>query len=255
MNQTKMEVKEDNNSNKDEHFINVQAKIARINHFLVDGKRVPFPPELKFYYGYFYTWAIQVKKVCPSKELIAEQTGESKPTAMKRINALVDLGLLRIEVEGRKHVYHLTMPDEVIKMAYGTITAKTDSKKPKAVKTVTPQEPQQPEINPALPSSDDIHTSADSGSDDSQDEQQTESPPDTRTEEITKPVPVYPWGSSGAFNPNGSVTEPAKQWALSKTGGNVYHAERYLIDYLRQLLNKPITLSFDEEEESEELPF
>lgn len=248
MNQKKTEVLQDN------HFINVPAKIARINHFLVDGKRIPFTPELKFYYGYFYTWAIQVDKVCPSKEHIAEQGGQSKPTAMKKVKDLVDLGLLRIETEGRKHVYYLTMPDEVLQMAHGTITAKAVSKKPKAVKKTSPQEPQQPATNPALPS-DVVQYETGSPSDDNQDEQQTELPPDTRTEEIAKPVIVYPWGSSGAFNPNRSVTEPAKQWALSHTNGDVYKAERYLMDYLSQLLDKPITLSFDEQEEPEDLLF
>ncbi|MDU4127985.1 helix-turn-helix domain-containing protein [Pantoea sp.] len=217
MNQKIMEVPQDN------HFINVQANILRINHFLVDGKRIPFTPELKLYYGYFYTWAIQVDKVCPSKEYIAEQMGESKPTAMKRIKALVELGLLRIEIEGRKHIYHLTMPNEVIKMAHGTITAKADSKKPKVVKTVAPQEPQQPAIKPALPSSNDLHTPADSSSDDSQHEQQTASPPVQETK--TKTGNLFPWGSSGAFKSNGDVIEEAKQWALSQTCGDVPKAE------------------------------
>ena len=247
MTQKKTEVPQDN------HFINVQDNVLRINHFLVDGKRIPFPPELKLYYGYFYTWAIQVDKVCPSKEYIAEQMGESKPTAMKRVNALVDLGLLRIEIEGRKHVYYLTMPDEVIKIPHGTITAKADSKKPKVVKAIAPQAPQQPESIHTLPSDDGDLPDFSRG--DSHCEQQTEPPPDTKEEEIAKPVIVYPWGMEGAFNPNGSVSEPAKQWSLAHTNGNVYHAERYLADYLSQLFAKPVRLSFDEEEESEELPF
>ncbi|TPV30158.1 DUF6945 domain-containing protein, partial [Pantoea anthophila] len=50
---------------------------------------------------------------------------------------------------------------------------KVEVQETEAVTETSPQEPQQPETNPALPSSDDIHTSADSGSDDSQDEQQT----------------------------------------------------------------------------------
>lgn len=137
---------------------------------------------------------------------------------------------------------------------------KAEEQETEAVTETSPQEPQQPAINPASPSSDDIHTSADPGSDDSQDEQQTESPPDTRTEGIAKTDIVFPWGSSAAFKPNRDVTEPAKQWALSKTGGNVYQAERYLADYLSKALDRKITLSFEDQrvlsyEDSEGIPF
>lgn len=170
------------------------------------------------------------------------------------IKKFSELGLIKyqkIKKGGKFHsnLYTLVLtPDEAKGIvSFNTIWSSEEE--------TSPQEPQQPEINPALPSSDDIHTSADSGSDDSQDEQQTESPPDTSTEKIAKRDVVYPWGTLGAFNPNRSVTEPAKQWALSKTGGNVYQAERYLMNYLSQLYAKPVTLSFHEEEESEELPF
>ncbi|HDK7017157.1 TPA: hypothetical protein M4161_004475 [Klebsiella pneumoniae] len=238
---------------------------------------------MRYRYSYFST---EYQGYFDNQDDIAAGCGLGLSTIERILPELASVGLIDIEAitlakdkRSNSYVVHNINPDDFLLerkdknlgwvdcLEYPVFGSKRPQEPPKAeeqeteaVTQTSPQETQQPETNPALPSSDDIHTSADSGSDDSHDEQQTESPPDPGTEKIEKPDIVFEWGSSEAFKPNRDVTEPAKQWALSKTGGNVYQAERYLADYLSEVLKRKITLSFEDQtvlsyEDSEGIPF
>lgn len=281
MNQTKMEVKKSIDSEV-YTYCSIEDALSECHRVTnkKTGVTVSLDSDQKLMYmrmrKRFHLFTSMGNSFYDNVDVLADACGVNLRTFQRKMPGLIEAGLIDKNDSLKSNSYTVAdlTPDNFLLerkdkklgwvdcLEYPVFGSKRPQEAPKAevqeteaVTETSPQEPQQPETNPALPSSDDIHTSADSGSDDSQDEQQTESPPDTSTEKIKKPATVYPWGSSGAFNPNRSVTEPAKQWALSKTGGNVYQAERYLMNYLSQLYAKPVTLSFHEEEESEELPF
>lgn len=239
---------------EDNTFIQIPSKVLKINHFVVNGKRIPFKPELKLYYGYLYTWTIQVDKVCPSKELIAEQMGESKPTVIKRIDQLVNLGLLRIELEGRKHVYYLTMPDEVTLMQQGVIGEKVESKQfSETVKSTI-------KTQPNSKTSDIKHTACSEQrhveyfSPELHDDEQS------TNVEIIKPAwispKVHPWGDVPIFTSNGQFSYEAKSWAES--GNTSEEAIDKMKEYRKGIgdpnWNNYITFQYSDSDE-EGLPF
>lgn len=242
MSQKKMEEKQ---------FLQIDYAILGIKKIRHNGKEYNFTDALKTTYVYLKGW----KEAFPSYNKIADVFGITRDAAKERVRSLKTMGLVeKIERPGQSNFYIVNEID------LSNVKGRSYSENKGTRYEIKEQESQQPATNPALLSSDDIHTPAYPGSDDSQCEQQTESPPDTSTEKIAKRDVVYPWGTSGAFKTNGDVTEPAKQWALSKTGGNVYQAERYLADYLSELLDRGITLSFEDQtmlyyEDSEGIPF
>ncbi|WP_053116000.1 hypothetical protein [Winslowiella iniecta] len=243
------------NQMKEKQHLQIDYAILGIKKIRYNGKDYNFTDALKTTYAYLKGW----KEAFPSYNKIADVFGITRDAAKERVKSLEAMGLVeRIERAGQSNYYIVKEIDfsNVKGRSYSENKGtRHEVREQEAVTETSPQGPQQPATDPALPSSDDIHTPAASGSDDSQDEQHTELPPDTRIEEKTKPVIAYPWGSSGAFKSNGDVTTPAKQWALSQADGDLYKAERYLMEYLSKLLDKPVMLSFDEEEDSEFIPF
>lgn len=221
----------------------------------------------------FHFFNSKEKSFYDNVDVLADAAGVNLRTFQRKMPRLVEVGLIEKDDSLKSNSYRVAYlaPDDFLlerkdkKLGwvnclecpvFGSTrpqeAEKVEEQETKAVTQTSPQELQQKATKPALPSYDE--DVPDFAREESHCEQQTESTPDTKEEEIIKPVIDYPWGSSGAFNTNRSVTEPAKQWALSHTGGNVYKAERYLMDFLSQLLEKEITLSF-EEEEPEGLPF
>ncbi|ENU5836497.1 hypothetical protein ACFH54_003676 [Klebsiella pneumoniae] len=169
MTQTKMEEKQ---------FLQIDYAILGIKKIRYNGKEHNFTDALKTTYAYLKGW----KEAFPSYNKIADVFGITRDAAKERVRNLEAMGLVeKTERPGQSNFYIVKEIDlsNVKGRSYSENKGtRHEVKKQEAFKETSPQEPQQPATNPALPSSDDIHTSADSGSDDSQDEQQTESPPD-----------------------------------------------------------------------------
>lgn len=156
---------------------------------------------MRYRYSYFST---EHQGYFDNQDDIAAGCSLGLSTIERILPVLASAGLIEIESitlakdkRSNSYVVHNINPDDFLLerkdkklgwvncLEYPVFGSKRPQEAPKvevqeteAVKETSPQEPQQPERKPALTSSDDIHTSAESGSDDSQDEQQTESPPD-----------------------------------------------------------------------------
>ena len=170
MTQTKMEEKQ---------FLQIDYAILGIKKIRCNGKEHNFTDALKTTYSYLRGW----KEAFPSYNKIADVFGITRDAAKERVKNLEAMGLVeRIERPGQSNFY------TVNEINYENVKGRSYSenkgtrheakqKETEAVTQTSPQEPQQPATNPALPS-DVVQTETESSSDDDQDEQQTESPTD-----------------------------------------------------------------------------
>ncbi|WP_313571649.1 hypothetical protein [Pantoea piersonii] len=165
---------------KKKQHLQVDLEILAIKKIRHNGKEYNFTDALVNTYCYLKGW----KEAFPSYNKIADVFSITRDAAKDRVRSLEAMGLVeKIERSGQSNFYIVKEIDlsNVKGRSYSENKGTRHEIKEQETEAFTetsPQEPQQPERNPALPYSDDIHTSADSGSDDSQDEQQTESPPD-----------------------------------------------------------------------------
>lgn len=157
MTQTKMEEKQ---------FLQIDYAILGIKKIRYNGKEHNFTDALKTTYAYLKGW----KEAFPSYNKIADVFGITRDAAKDRVLSLEAMGLVeRIERAGQSNFYIVKEIDfsNVKGRSYSENKGtRHEVKEQEAVTATSPQEPQQPATHPALPSSDDIHTPADSLSDD-----------------------------------------------------------------------------------------
>lgn len=204
MNQTKMEVKKSIDSEV-YTYCSLEDALSECHRITnkKTGVTVSLDSDQKLMYmrmrKRFHLFASMGNSFYDNVDVLADACGINLRTFPRKMPGLIEAGLIDKDDSLKSNSYtvaDLTPNDFLLErkdkklgwvdcLEYPVFGSKRPQEAPKvqvqeteAVTETSPQEPQQPERNPALPSSDDIHTSADSGSDDSQDEQQTESPPD-----------------------------------------------------------------------------
>lgn len=153
---------------KKKQHLQVDLEILAIKKIRHNGKEYNFTDALVNTYCYLKGW----KEAFPSYNKIADVFAITRDAAKERVRSLEAMGLVeKIERSGQSNFYIVKEIDlsNVKGRSYSENKGTRHEIKEQETEAVTetsPQEPQQPETNPALPSSDDIHTPADSLSDD-----------------------------------------------------------------------------------------
>ncbi|MFM8097959.1 hypothetical protein PU656_18680 [Klebsiella pneumoniae] len=200
MNQTKMEVKKSTDNDDDKiidgevyYYCSLEDALCE-SHRITNkktGVTVELDSDQKLMYmrmrKRFHFFNSKEKPFYDNVDVLSDAAGVNLRTFHRKMPGLVEVGLIEKDDSLKSNSYRLAYltPDDFLLerkdkklgwvdcLEYPVFGSKRPQEAPKvevqeteAVTETSPQEPQQPETNPALPSSDDIHTSADSLSDD-----------------------------------------------------------------------------------------